>query len=150
MEPDMNEIEKTYRKRISLFKDLLDCIDNERDYLINQDINGLWASLDEKAKIVESIRETGDYIKKIAGNEPTYQDIPLKDRSSFRELYRTLSNLREEIKVRVVENVSFISETLDFFHDIVTTLTQTGAGEDSYGPIRNNLREFSHIYHSEV
>ena len=41
MEPDITEIEKTYRKRISLFKDLLNCIDNERDYLVNQDIKGL-------------------------------------------------------------------------------------------------------------
>ena len=150
MEPDMTEIEKTYRKRISLFKDLLDCIDNERDFLINQDINGLWTSMDEKTKIMESIRETGDYIKKIAGNEPTYQDIPLKDRSTFRELYRTLSKLREEIKVRVMENVSFISETLDFFHDIASTLTKVGHKEDSYGPTRSSHREFSHIYHSEV
>lgn len=150
METEISEIKKIYRKRISLFRELLTCMDRERDCLMSQDIQGLWSTMKEKQEILGSIEETKGHVRKIAGREPAYLDIPAKDRQSITELSQTLLDLREEIKVRVSENISFIQETLDFFHEIISTLTKTGQMEGSYGPVKNNLRESSLIYHSEV
>ena len=119
MEIDILKIKEIYLKRISLFKDLLNCIDRERDNLINQDINGIWSTMEEKQRILESLEETNGQIQKIDGREPSYRDIPHEERHSIVELTQTLSDLKEEAKVRVGENMSFIKETLDFFHDII-------------------------------
>jgi hypothetical protein len=150
MEIDIPEIKKIYRKRISLFRDLLYCIDRERDYLINQDIKGLWSAMEEKQNILGYIELTKGHVQKIAGGEPAYLDIPAEDRQSVVNLSQTLLDLREEIKVRVTENVSFIKESLDFLHEIISTFTKAGQIEDSYGPAKNHHKESSRIYHSEV
>lgn len=150
MDTHVSEIKKIYRKRISLFRDLLACIDRERSCLINQDIQGLWSAMEEKQRLLGSIEETKDHVRKTAGREPAFPDIPAKDRQSIAELSHTLLDLREEIKVRVTENISFIQETLDFFHEIISSFTKTDQTAGSYGPVKNKHKENHLIYHSEV
>ena len=126
MEIDVPEIEDIYRKRISLFRDLLYCMDRERDYLITHDIKGLWSAMEEKQNILGSIEETKSRVRKAVGNEPPYLDIPHKGRHSIVELSQTLLDLREEIKVRAAENIAFIKESLGFFHEIIWAFTKGG------------------------
>jgi hypothetical protein len=57
MEKDINRLKNLYLKRVSLYEDLLNCIKRESDNLINQDIQGIWSSLDEKKEILEAIEE---------------------------------------------------------------------------------------------
>lgn len=151
MKQEIEKIENLYRKRISLFRDLLNCIARERDNLINQDTKGIWSTMEEKHKILESIDETREHIEEIKGRVSTYQDIPRGDRQSIIELSRTLASLKVEIKTRVAENISFVKETIHFFHEIISVLTASGRKEVSYGPVKNSRHEStSLIYHSEV
>jgi hypothetical protein len=150
MEQSTKEIINIYLKKISLFQDLLSCITRERDNLINQDIKGIWSSLEEKESILESIAETKH---QLAGVSDTDNNISFEDRDKIKELKRTLVRLRLEIKARVKENVSFIAETLDFFHEMISAMTTSEADKcnNSYGPSGNSRKGArSLIYQSEA
>jgi len=152
MEGNAKDIMNIYLKRIFLFQDLLNCLIRERDNLINQDIKGIWSSLEEKQSILTSIEETKHHINGISGKDINFRDIPAEDRDKIMELSRTLIRLKLEIKARVKENVSFINETLEFFHEMISAMTMTEADKcNSYGPsgiTRRGLR--SVIYQGEA
>jgi hypothetical protein len=135
MEQNSKEIMSIYLKRASLFQDLLKCIEHERENLIHQDIQGIWSSLEEKQPILESIEETKHHIDSISDTKIAYKDMPPEDRDKIMEVSKTLIRLKQEIKTRVRENVSFINETLDFFHEMISTMTMTESDKcASYGP----------------
>jgi hypothetical protein len=151
MESNIQEIEAIYYRKISLFRQLIDCIALEKDNLINLDIKNLWSVMEEKQKILGSIEDARDQLKDIRGDNAPFHDIPIKDRQAIMELSQTLIDLKEEIKTRVTENVTFINETLDFFHELFSVFTKADMPEDSYGPLRNNRKGSSNlIYHNEV
>lgn len=135
MEKNAKDIIDVYSRRISLFQDLLNCIIRERDNLINQDINGIWSSLAEKQSILDSIEDTKHELDGITEKDLIRGDIGQEDRKKIMELSKTLDRLKKEIKIMTKENVSFINETLDFFHELISTMTMSGSEKcESYGP----------------
>ena len=150
MQLDIGNIMGAYRKRVSLLQDLLASLERERNHLIHQDIDGIWSTMEEKQKILESIEETKVHMRNMAGMELSYKDIPVKDRPSFAELSQTLTALKEEVKIRVCENISFITETLDFFHEIIGAFAAAGNRQGSYGARKANSHQHGIMYHSEV
>jgi hypothetical protein len=151
MEKNTKDIMDIYSRRISLFQDLLKCITRERDNLINQDIKGIWASLAEKQSILDDLEET-NRLGGITERDKIIRDIPQEDRDKIMDLSKTLIRLKQEIRARVSENVSFINETLEFFHELISTMTMTEANKcNSYGPYGNSRRSHqSFIYQGEV
>jgi hypothetical protein len=152
MERNTKDIMNIYSRRISLFQDLLNCIIHERDNLINQDIKGIWSSLAEKQSILDSLEETKQHLDGVTEKDMVSCDIPQEDRDKILELSKILIGLKQEIKTRVKENVSFINETLDFFHELISTMTMTDADKcNSYGPYGRARRGArSLIYQGEV
>lgn len=151
MEPDIGQIEGIFKKRISLLRDLLDCVGRERDSLLNYDINGIWALVDEKNKILESLEKTKDHIKTSDINKPLLDDFSLREKRYVTELSQTLSDLKNEIRTRVCENISFINDTMNFFHELVYVMTTSGHAENAYGPSKNSRKEsLNLLHHSEV
>jgi len=135
MEINTKDIMNIYSRRISLFQDLLNCIIRERDNLINQDIKGIWSSLAEKQSILDSIEETKHRLDGITDKDMIRRDIPQEDRDKIMQLSKALTRLKQEIRIRVKENVSFINETLDFFHELISTMTATENDKcNYYGP----------------
>lgn len=152
MGKNTKDIMNIYSRRIALFQDLLNCVIRERDNLINQDIKGIWASLAEKQSILDSIEETRHNLHGITERDMIRSDIPQEDRDKIMELSKTLIRLKQEIKVRVSENVLFINETLDFFHELISTMTITDADKcNSYGPYGHARKGAkSLIYQGEI
>jgi hypothetical protein len=152
MERNTKDIMNIYSRRISLFQDLLNCIIHERDNLINQDIKGIWSSLAEKQSILDSLEETKQHLDGVTEKDMVSRDIPQEDRDKILELSKILIGLKQEIKTRVKENVSFINETLDFSHELISTMTMTDADKcNSYGPYGRARRGArSLIYQGEV
>jgi hypothetical protein len=152
MEQNEKEIINNYMKEISLFQDLLNCIIRERDRLINQDIKGIWDSLEEKESILASIEQNRSLMKGIANGDSSSMEIAPQNRERIRELSRALTRLKLEIKSRVKENVSFINETLSFFHEMISAMTMSELDKSSsYGPSRFSRRgSRSVIYQGEV
>ena len=152
MERNIKEIMNIYSRRISLFQDLLNCIAHERDNLINQDIKGIWSSLAEKQSILDSIEETRHHLNGISEQDLLQGDIPKEDKDKIMELSKTLNRLKQEIRTRVRENISFINEAIDFFHEMISAMTVTETDKyNSYGPYGHARRGVrSLIYQGEV
>lgn len=151
MEKNINILKSLYMKRISLYEDLLGCIKKESDNLINQNIKGIWSSLDEKKEILEAIEENTRYFPENSGLNPVPSDIPRQDRDGIIKLKRKLGDLKQEIGARVKENVSFINETLGFINDIFSALSNTDKKPDTYGrDLKKRNGSSNLIYHNEV
>ena len=151
MEKDINTLTNLYMKRVSLYEDLLGCIKRESDNLINQNIKGIWFSLDEKKEILEAIEENTSCFPEYSGSDSVPADFPRQDRDTIMQFKRKLSDLKQEISIRVKENVSFINETLGFINDLFSSLSNTDKKPDIYGRnLKKRNGSSNLIYHNEV
>ena len=114
MEKDIIILKNLYMKRVSLYEELLECIKKESDDLMKQNIKGIWSSLDEKKEILEAIEENTRCFPENSGLNPVPSDVPRQDRDAITQLKRKLGYLKQEIGVRVKENISFINGFLVF------------------------------------
>ena len=151
MEKDINILKGLYMKRVSLYEDLLMCIKRESDNLINQNIKGIWSSLDEKKEILVAIEENNTCFPENSRSNPIPEGIPRQERDAILQFKRKLSDLKQEISVRVKENVSFINETLGFINDIFTSLSNGDNKPDTYARnLKKRNGSSNLIYHNEV
>ena len=151
MTTDIRIIREIYDKRITLFRDLLECVTLERDNLINLDIKTLWALMLKKQKIIEDIETESARLRDLTGDKNHYHDLPTEDRQQFVELSQKLADLKENIRARVTENVSFIKDSLEFFHEIISVFTSSVDTEEPYGPGKKKMKNGpSRIYKNEV
>ena len=151
MEASLQSTEKIYRRELSLFQELLNCLTLEKDNLINLDMENLWDLMEKKKKILESIEDGRQQMKKITEAGHFKKEQAGKGRRPFMKLSKKIDHLKEEIKARVKENVAFIHESLEFFDEIISIFTMGRRVEHSYSPLTKNQKEFStRIYHREV
>jgi hypothetical protein len=151
MEKNINILKSLYTKRISLYEDLLGCIKRESDNLINQNIKGIWSSLDEKKEILEAIEENTRCFPENSDSNPLPADIPRQEIDAIMQFKRKLSDLKQEIGARIKENISFINDTLGFINDLFLSLSNIKDKPDIYGRERNKRNGLSNlIYHNEV
>ncbi|NLD38853.1 MAG: flagellar protein FlgN [Desulfatiglans sp.] len=140
-----------YLKRVSLYEELLNCIKRESDNLINQDIKGIWSSLDEKKEILEAIEENNRSFPENYTVSPVPTDISRNDKNLIMDFKRKLMDLKQEIGTRINENISFINETLTFINDVFNTITNSDKKPDTYGRGQKSRNGTSNlIYHNEV
>jgi len=147
MDASIQVIEETYRKKVALFNDLLKGVEQERTNLLNLNAHNLWSLLEEKQKIIRSIEELGSTqdIDTMAHN------IPQQQKRAILNLSQKLSQLKEEIRARVQENITFIGESLACFHKIISIFSTAGRGEERYFPKKTNRKQMpSFMYQNEV
>ena len=151
MEAAMQRIEGTYRSEISLLKELLNCVILETDSLVNLNIENLWPLMEEKKRLLGAIDDIRGEIKNLTGKDNQVYGDSLSEKRQIAEFSRRVADLKGEIRIRVIENASFIRESLDFFDEVISILATCGRTEDAYGPIGNKQKELSPlIYHKEV
>ena len=151
MESTIHRINEIYGAKKALFKELLNCLNLERDSLVDLNIDNLWAIVKEKQKIFEHLQATAEQLKNSPEGMDSGQEIPAEDNRLVMELHNEIESLRSEIMVRIRENVTFIEEVLDFFNEIISIFTSNQEFEDSYKPIGNGRKELSpKIYYREV
>jgi hypothetical protein len=151
MEKEIIRLKNLYLKRVSLYEELLGCIKRESENLLNQDIKGIWSSLDEKNEILEAIEENNRSFPDNYSTNPVPVDISKNDKDLLMGFKRKLMDLKQEIGARINENISFINETLTFINDVFYTITNTGKQPDTYGRDMKRRNMISNlIYHNEV
>jgi hypothetical protein len=151
MEKDIIRLKNLYLKRVSLYEDLLGCIKRESENLLNQDIKGIWSSLDEKKEILEAIEENNRSFPENYAASPAPTDISRNDKDLLMGFKRKLMDLKHEIGTRINENISFINETLTFINDVFYTITNTNKKPDTYGrDLKRRTGTPNLIYHNEV
>ena len=151
MASNIQDIEDIYRKEVSLFQELLGCVISEKDSLISLNIENLWTLMEKKQKIIDGLDETRGRIRHFRERPDQGHDAPVEDRQVILDLSKKIAALREEIRVRSKENVSFIHETLGFFDEIISSFVRGGRSDDSYHPMRKSRKGTSNlIYHKEI
>ena len=151
MDTDINILKGLYIKRISLFEDLLGCVKRESDNLVSRNIKGIWSSLDEKKEIMGAIEENNKRFPEITGLNTVPADITRQDKDAIVQLKRKLIDLKQEIGVRIKENVSFINETLGFINDLFASFSNIDKKPDTYcRNLKKKNGSSNLIYRNEV
>lgn len=151
MEKDTQIIERLYMKRIDLYRDLLSCIKRERENLINQDLKGIWNGLEEKNEILHSINDINSRLDGLNRDKSKDKSLTTEEKQTVISLSRTLNALKEEIGVRLKENICFIRDTLGFINDIFSVFAGNARMEKTYGPSRNRQSETGNLlYNNEA
>ena len=151
-ETDVEGIQILCRERIRLFQQLLDCVATEKNSLIELNIKQLWTLMEEKQDLIASLEESRQRISELIDLNDPYPHIPAGDRRMVLGLFRRMSQLKDEIKQRIQENVSIIQESLGFFHDLVSVFAHSGSTENTYQELVRGkaLESSSMLYQREA
>jgi hypothetical protein len=121
-------------RRLSLMRELVDCLGRERERLVKADVKGLWEALEEKRAILAAMKE-----------------LPAPPPSSPPELKAEMSLLKEEIRARTRENVEFTRSSLELLDELISLIT--GAGKEDQGythPGARSRRQRPPVYRRKV
>jgi len=128
---DFQSIEKLICNKILLYDDLLHCFMEERDSLININLDKLWQISNEKTEIcskIESIRKEilSTVNRSINQKELDLNKIsalaPPESKPRFHKLFIRLIKLKTEIDALRKENVNFIDDSLRFLDEMVSII----------------------------
>ena len=151
MEEAAKKNEDLVRHKILLLQDLLHCLKQEGENLINLDLDCLWEVMEEKNKLLTAIAENEAQLEKMRNEAFRNGDKPDAESVVPGTLSRKIHDLKGKVRTRVKENVAFIQESLEFFDEIISIFTMGGRVEHSYCHLTKNQKEFSpRIYHREV
>ena len=128
----VQSIEKLIYNKILLYDDLLHCFMEERDSLINLNLDNLWQISNEKEEIcsrISSIRQ--EIISAInPGMDQKIFDlnqipglIPRESRPEFHNSFQKLIELKSEIEALRKENMVFIDDSLNFLDEMISIIT---------------------------
>ncbi|MFO7783495.1 MAG: hypothetical protein ACQET7_01230 [Thermodesulfobacteriota bacterium] len=121
-------------RKISLLQDLVDCLGKERESLLEINVTGLWAVMEEKQAILEAIEE-----------------LPAAAYSTPPPLRSEIDRLKEEIRHRTRENTEFTRSSLAVFDEFISRITGTGRDDQTYRPPGEEHRvQRSPIYRRKV
>ncbi len=150
------EIENTYKKHTALLEDLRDCLEMERESLMNVDVDRLWGLMEKKNGLAMDVERTGNEIScLVEASFPDSTDSPrssaLKEWPWYRPLYARTTLLKEDIRVRLEENQLFIRDSLGFFDDLMNIIVQSGGKGEDYQHLQNpQEKPAARIYDREV
>jgi hypothetical protein len=136
-------------KKIRLMEMLLHCVKQERENLIQLDVESLWGIMEEKDQIMRALEETQLEIDREAEGQEMHGRQG--EGKAWGEEARKVALLKQEIRARVNENVSFIQETLGFMDEVVSSFTSGNSTDQTYRPVSRAPQEPTPmIYHREV
>lgn len=128
---DFQSIEKLIYDKILLYDDLLHCVMEERDSLININLDKLWQISKEKTEIclkIEAIRKEILLTVNRGINQKEFDlnnipDLaPLESKPKFHKLFIRLIRLKTEIDALRKENVNFMDDSLRFLDEMVSII----------------------------
>lgn len=128
----VQSIEKLICDKILLYNDLLHCFMEERDSLINIDLDKLWRISEEKEEIcskIDSIRQEIISAANPSADQETFDPnqilgmIPRENKPKFRQLYQTLIRLNDEVQALRKENMLFVNDSLNFLDEMISIIT---------------------------
>lgn len=151
METSLQRIEDLYEEKTVLLQELLDCVTLEREQIIAQNTENLWALMEKKQAVLKNIEGAGERIRSEMEKSWPGGKIPSERGKILAPLTRKMRHLQEEIRTRVSENVSFIREALVFFDELIALLVSVGRPEPGYRQNKKGQSDLtSLILHKEV
>jgi len=137
----IQSLERLLHKKIMLYHDLLECFKEEREYLINVDLDELWSISKKKEELCARIQSIRQEI--IACTFPgtnresfylaqVFELIPKDKRATCHALYLTLTRIKSEIEVLRKENMIYIDDSLQLLDEIMSIITGNTTGRIIY------------------
>lgn len=117
METSAQRHEDTGSRKIVLLQDLVNCLDRERDSLLDLNVTRLWAVMEEKHSILQAIEELPDEATSVPSSQKGEMD-----------------RLKAEIRNRVMENRDFAQSSLALFDELITRIVGAAREEQTYSP----------------
>lgn len=139
----IQSLRNLFYEKIRLYNDLLECLAQEREALINIDLDKLWNISKEKEEICSKTKTikkellstlygtTGENSVNLEG---ILKCIPKDERIKFQKPYLFLMKLKREVEARREENISFIDDSLQFLDELIAII----AGENRSKVVYNN------------
>jgi len=165
METKIQALEDLFYEKIMLYQELVECLEEERDYLVKTNMDALWEVSDRKQSLVlriEAVREkmlatlTEASIRHQMDGPFSLTTvlslIPHGDRDRFRKPYLSLVKLKAETRQRSQENKRFVEKSLDFLDELIGILAKAGGSNDVYtnGGVSSKRSQANLLLHREV
>ena len=135
--------------RVALLKELVECLQREREILADLHIQDLWTVVEEKQRILQDIEALSPQASeagsggKGADMKPHFSENPASA--------HTIARLKEEIRERTRENAAFIQDSLQFVDELVALITGDPKDNGTYSPKGGQNRSHrSRLYGREV
>ncbi len=150
------EIESTYERHTALLEELRDCLEMERESLMQVDVDLLWELMEKKNGLAIDVERTGNEIRhlleaRFPGSRKSQRTSALEAWPWYREYYARTSLLKEDIRVRLEENQVFMSDSLRFFDDLMHIIVQRGGKGEDYQHLQSpHEKQGPRIYHRAV
>jgi flagellar biosynthesis/type III secretory pathway chaperone len=166
MQTAIQTLENLFYEKILLYQELAECLEKERNVLINTDMDGLWEIADEKQSIVSRMEALRSKILTALSEAAidchmdavsfdltrVYSLIPRMHRERFKKPYLSLVGLKDDIQRRSLENRLFIEECLSFLDELIGIIADTGKQDTVYdnGRSSRNKNQANLLLHREV
>ena len=153
--PTVNLIEKLFYKKIMLYNDLLHYFKEERESLINIDLDKLWKISTKKEEVCSKIESTRQAVisavNKTNDQKPfnlnrIMEYIPRECREKFQKLYLRIIKLKSEINVIREENMSFMDDSLQFLDEMISIITGEAKSEIVYNDKCHFTKPAPHLF----
>lgn len=137
----LKSLEELFYQKIMLYHDLLSCFKEEREALVNIEMEKLWAISREKEELGQKIASTREEIISLLGldidiqafnADHIFKTIPDSKRPQFQKLTMAIIKLKDEIGVLRKENMNFIDDSLTFLDEMISILTGNGKQKETY------------------
>jgi flagellar biosynthesis/type III secretory pathway chaperone len=137
----LKSLEELFYQKIMLYNDLLNCFKEERESLVNIDMEKLWAISKEKEELSQRINSTRQEILSLLGLDidlksfsaaHIFRTIPDTKKPQFQKLNMAIIKLKDEIGVLRRENMNFIDDSLNFLDEMIAILTGDGKQKETY------------------
>ena len=165
METNFRALEDLFYKKIMLYQELIECLEEERHYLVETDMDALWDISEKKQSIVlriEAVREK--MVATLSKSSLNHQmdgpfslttvlsHIPHSDRDRFRKPYLSLVKLKAETRQISQNNKQFVEKSLDFLDELIGILANAGVSNDTYtnGRVSSKRSQVTLLLHKEV
>ena len=135
--------------KVALLKELVDCLQREREILADLHIQDLWTVVEEKQRILQDIEALSPQGTE-AGSGRNGTDMGTHFVENPTSAH-TIARLKEEIRERTRENAAFIRDSLQFVDELVALITGDPKDNGTYSPNGGQNRSHrSRLYGREV
>ncbi|MBW2108087.1 MAG: flagellar protein FlgN [Deltaproteobacteria bacterium] len=150
MQDTVQGLEALLHRKIMLYQELIACLKEERNSLVNTDMDALWGTAEKKQAIVQQIETIRDQLMAalsreagVSGEDPSPDHwlslVPQPHRSCLEKPYLTLMTLKADVRCRCEENKRFVEQSLAFLDELIGILANAGTG-GSDGIYSNDAR----------
>ncbi len=167
MEKFTEKITQMLQDKLSLYQELRTVLDSEKKYVVEMDVDGLWAVTERKKQLVSTIEtliknilaQLKSQLYQIDMDADSFQvskiinalPLSLKIKSELKKIGFSINDCKNEISLMAIENKRYITEYLTVIDGVFSTVVNiTGKKQYSYSGHILAGKEKHHFIDSEV